>query len=1143
MARYTASSLRAILLEFQEGLSNLLRWSNPSSGRIPQDLRNQIKYYVARFSSWEPQIECYLRWLANEQADPPIPDEFVCYVPPPPPPDPPESPPPPGPGHGGPGPGPGPGETYPPIADAGGPYSAEAGQLINFDGSRTTDPDTPTGQLHFSWSFGDGATQSGLGVILAQHIYPVSGEYLCTLTVTDPENQQSQDTAPVSIRPVIIVAPTAEANGPYQGVNHSAINFSAQGSTWDARYTQSQITFDWDFGDGTTGQGFAAQHTYNLSPEPPQGGTALTVRLTVTDPNEGTAQDTATVTVTAPASNSAPTARVTGPQTLNVAASGTYDCSSTTDNGVDNSCFFTPRNLLYRWNFGDGSAERFHYGKRRTLRHFEKVDMQNLYSITRYGDPAPPCPGWDYGTYNAFVYGHVGYYEVEAAAQRAANKRHFRYMTIMDLPNPDYVSGPDGVYPQWFEFLRDTVQNGWGAFLHNSSGWPAYFNLYPNSSGFRRFFDWAAIDASRAQQLIDRILAVSPDGVFLDQAWLTLENLGAWFANPSTTYSGYTTPAQTAPFSDFASYPWAQYAANIHYFYTQLDAAIRARDDTIYVLKNGEWNTQHGYTIPGPLYLENSAEGSGTKPAALARWVPGVAAGTGHPDAVLSQKLLNATGSGLGNEGCLPPSFCTVSGCTSCSGDGANTLLGNWQTYGGWVALTSYDEGAAPATPTTPHNITAAYAATGELQDRNGANGLYMSQSKSWSSAGVYNLQLTALEPPPCNLSNTVTLPVTVSDEPPPNTQPVAVLTGPTQLNVNTDYTWDASGSYDQETPPAGMYYKYDWGDGNVDGPTINMRTKSHRYTTNNQSYTIRLTVYDGVPGGAGVLEDMDALSVTVGSISFYPCAQTCECTPVAADGRNATTAPGATNFWKDFCIDSLSNVATVLEGSQSVGTQKPNCDTGRSFGLTQGCSNCGSPPPNYNSNHRRVRFGVKFPEWAMISPSGTGQHFMRFGQAPMRCSHSSPELPWGIRIDFDQGVGGDTYGFKRGFGIACYVWNPDAGWADATNILANTGNPTNMLTYDVWYQVECDVTYEPTYSSTHGRISGYINYYTDSGALIHADPFSQTETEWHSTTGGGLNGCKIGQSFGFGNTNHNNRLNSDGTRPPVRFKNLQFLV
>lgn len=94
-------------------------------------------------------------------------------------------------------------------------------------------------------------------------------------------------------------APAANAGGPYTGEEGSPITFDGTGSTDP---DNNIATYTWAFGDGTTGSGATAQHSYV------SGGT-YTVTLTVTDADDAASTATATVTV----ADVAPTATFTAP--------------------------------------------------------------------------------------------------------------------------------------------------------------------------------------------------------------------------------------------------------------------------------------------------------------------------------------------------------------------------------------------------------------------------------------------------------------------------------------------------------------------------------------------------------------------------------------------------------------------------------------------------------------------------------------------------------------------------------------------------------------------------------------------------------------------------------------------------------------
>ncbi|MBL3619163.1 MAG: PKD domain-containing protein, partial [gamma proteobacterium endosymbiont of Lamellibrachia anaximandri] len=114
-------------------------------------------------------------------------------------------------------------DDAPPVADVGGPYQAEVGSLITFDGSTSTDD---TAIQFYDWTFGDttgGPDDSGSRTAnlpftgkgaRPQHFYQLTGTYDVTLTVTD--NAGNSDTAATTVEVVVGDPPSADAGGPYE---------------------------------------------------------------------------------------------------------------------------------------------------------------------------------------------------------------------------------------------------------------------------------------------------------------------------------------------------------------------------------------------------------------------------------------------------------------------------------------------------------------------------------------------------------------------------------------------------------------------------------------------------------------------------------------------------------------------------------------------------------------------------------------------------------------------------------------------------------------------------------------------------------------------------------------------------------------
>ncbi|MGY1809659.1 PKD domain-containing protein [Blastococcus sp. SYSU D00669] len=148
---------------------------------------------------------------------------------------------------------------------------------VAFDASASTDGDGTVAS--YAWSFGDGATGTGA---TASHTYGATGTYTAVLTVTDDKGA----TGSISI-PVSVVANKAPAAGFSSAVADRTVRLDGSASTDP---DGSVAAYAWDFGDGTTGTGATASHTYDADG-------SYTVRLTVTDDEGATSTTTRTVAV------------------------------------------------------------------------------------------------------------------------------------------------------------------------------------------------------------------------------------------------------------------------------------------------------------------------------------------------------------------------------------------------------------------------------------------------------------------------------------------------------------------------------------------------------------------------------------------------------------------------------------------------------------------------------------------------------------------------------------------------------------------------------------------------------------------------------------------------------------------------------
>lgn len=177
-------------------------------------------------------------------------------------------------------------------------------QTAIFDASTSTA--TNASIISYLWTFGDGDSASG---IATSHSFDEPGTFVVTLTVTDSIGRVNTLSQSVPVgqgtRPTatIVTSPTSP-------IISQTINFSGATSTPAAgRVIRS---WEWDFGDGTSGNGPQVQHAYaNVG--------TYNVILTVTD--DADRIGTATVAITV--ATDQPTARFTITPSAPTAPTGT----------------------------------------------------------------------------------------------------------------------------------------------------------------------------------------------------------------------------------------------------------------------------------------------------------------------------------------------------------------------------------------------------------------------------------------------------------------------------------------------------------------------------------------------------------------------------------------------------------------------------------------------------------------------------------------------------------------------------------------------------------------------------------------------------------------------------------------------------
>ncbi|MGH2873971.1 MAG: PKD domain-containing protein, partial [Solirubrobacteraceae bacterium] len=162
---------------------------------------------------------------------------------------------------------------------------ALVGHPVTFDADASSDPNAGGSLSSYAWSFGDGATGTGLKL---QHTYASAGSYVVTLTVTDSSGSVSS----VDARTIRVLAlPIAAFTAPAVSVAGASTRFDAGGSHDPNGGAISG--YSWRFGDGSSGSGAQPRHVYRRA-----GSYAVT--LTVTDSYGVSATVTRTVVVAAP---------------------------------------------------------------------------------------------------------------------------------------------------------------------------------------------------------------------------------------------------------------------------------------------------------------------------------------------------------------------------------------------------------------------------------------------------------------------------------------------------------------------------------------------------------------------------------------------------------------------------------------------------------------------------------------------------------------------------------------------------------------------------------------------------------------------------------------------------------------------------
>lgn len=138
--------------------------------------------------------------------------------------------------------------------------------------------------IGYNWDLGDGTFVEGVAV---SHRYTVPGTYAVVLAVTDDAGRKGVTSQTITVEDLDapVAAFTISPTNPTPG---TSVVFNAAGST--VPFGRTIVSYEWSFGDGSSGAGVAPTHSYATA-------ATYTVVLTVTDNTGRKGVKSATVTV------------------------------------------------------------------------------------------------------------------------------------------------------------------------------------------------------------------------------------------------------------------------------------------------------------------------------------------------------------------------------------------------------------------------------------------------------------------------------------------------------------------------------------------------------------------------------------------------------------------------------------------------------------------------------------------------------------------------------------------------------------------------------------------------------------------------------------------------------------------------------
>lgn len=230
----------------------------------------------------------------------------------------------------------------PPVPVLDGPTQAFVGELVQFDGSASFDPDAEEGVaargiVEYRWLWDDGTPPEVSGPF-GSHVFAAEGSYNVSLIVTDRDGIERQSAArKVDIFEVPNVPPTPVISASAFVVDEcEEVALDGSLSTDDVD-PLSELRFIWDFGDGSALTGVSVRHAWERA-----GNYEVSLTAIDQDGDDAIARRTLTV------ENLVPDAQFTLPSDGLIGQPVTVDASASAD-------FCEGDIVAYIWDFGDGT--------------------------------------------------------------------------------------------------------------------------------------------------------------------------------------------------------------------------------------------------------------------------------------------------------------------------------------------------------------------------------------------------------------------------------------------------------------------------------------------------------------------------------------------------------------------------------------------------------------------------------------------------------------------------------------------------------------------------------------------------------------------------------------------------------------------